>query len=81
MSLCHLFSIREEGSALTLLSSFDKIRSLSLCHLFSTREEGSALTLLSSFDKIRSLSLCHYVIMSFVFRKGGRKCLNIIIIF
>ena len=32
MSLCHLFSIREEGSALTLLSSFDKIRSLSLCH-------------------------------------------------
>ena len=32
MSLCHLFSIREEGSALTLLTSFDKIRSLSLCH-------------------------------------------------
>ena len=54
---------------------------MSLCHLFSTREEGSALTLLSSFDKIRSLSLCHYVIMSFVFHKGGRKCLNIIIIF
>ena len=46
MSLCHLFSTREEGSALTLLSYFDKIRSFSLCHLFSTREEGSALTLL-----------------------------------
>ena len=52
-----------------------------LCNLFSIREEGSALTLLSSFDKIRSLSLCHYVIMSFVFHKGGRKCLNIVIIF
>ena len=53
---------------------------MSLCHLFSTREEGSALILLLSFDKIRSLSLWHYVIMSFVFHKGGRKCLNIIII-